>query len=286
MGYEDFAWRDKLEEGDILSTALELTGVPKLSVDDEDEWKPIGKGSFGNVYSNGVVAVKKIPLFVEDEGTYDSSLLEIVALSRTKSNYVINIVGATFQNDAFYIGLELGVSNLLGYYQITRREILIMVKAVRFLHSKDVIHMDIKPTNFLLMGDGRIVLGDMGTCILYPETKPYTTVGTQQYWDPEMLQYIYELKTASDMNDWGRKISAPSDHNYFGMDVWSLGCTLAELLNKQMVLFRGEKPKDILDAIDVKLPTLTCGEYTEMINRMLEPHHMKRCTMDDVFSYF
>lgn len=87
-----------------------------------------------------------------------------------------------------------------------------MVEAVRYIHSKFVIHRDIKPDNFLLSSDNilasscQVVLGDFGLArVLEDENQRLKDeVGTRLFWAPEHFD-----------NDYGLKV-----------DVWALGATI------------------------------------------------------------
>lgn len=62
-------------------------------------------------------------------------------------------------------------------------------EAVKYIHSKDIIHRDIKSPNVFLTEDDSAKLGDFGLCIQGKtiETKvKYSTVGTDCYMAPEM----------------------------------------------------------------------------------------------------
>lgn len=85
------------------------------------------------------------------------------------------------------------------------------------LHSKKIIHRDVKPANIFLSKDDKIKLGDLGIAKSLDEysvklqsySGEFSIVGGPLYMSPEIIK--------------GQSYS-------FNTDVWSLGCIVFELL--------------------------------------------------------
>lgn len=90
-----------------------------------------------------------------------------------------------------------------------------LLKALKYIHSADLIHRDIKPSNILINADSKIKLCDFGLCRSVAESSgpsPSLTdyVATRWYRSPEILM---------------------GSHRYtFGVDMWAVGCILAEMM--------------------------------------------------------
>ena len=90
------------------------------------------------------------------------------------------------------------------------------LKCLKYMHSADVLHWDLKPSNLLLNAECHIKVADFGLArsiaSTEDDTPPMLTdyVATRWYWAPEIL--LGSTKYTK------------------GVDMWSLGCILAELL--------------------------------------------------------
>lgn len=86
-----------------------------------------------------------------------------------------------------------------------------LLTGVKYLHDNDVMHRDIKGANVLLDGEGTLKVADFGLAKQYDKfRKMYTNkVVTLWYRAPELLL---------------------GSHNYNkSLDIWSVGCFMAEL---------------------------------------------------------
>ena len=189
----------------------------------------IGEGTFGRVYratehSTGrVLAIKKlIKGSSTKEGTELATLREIMLLHELKHENVIDMVEVFMHNAAIHLVFEfcatdleaviketaryeLDAARIKGYMQATLR-------GLAWIHASWILHRDLKPGNLFLSPDGVVKVGDFGLARFFgsPERKYTGQVVTRWYRAPELL--------------FGAKFYGP------GVDVWSVGCILAELL--------------------------------------------------------
>lgn len=98
-----------------------------------------------------------------------------------------------------------------------------ILRALKYLHSANVIHRDLKPSNLAISADCDITVLDFGLARTVSQTGDHLTayVISRWYRSPEVIYWnnvSYNAKA----------------------DLWSVGCILAELLTGE-VLFRGSE---------------------------------------------
>jgi len=104
-----------------------------------------------------------------------------------------------------------------------------LLKALKFLHSGGVIHRDLKPSNLLLNSDCLLKVGDFGLARSIDRDNVLTDyVATRWYRAPEIL--------------------LGSQQYTAGVDMWSVGCILGELIGGKP-MFPGSSTMNQLDRI-------------------------------------
>ncbi|CAJ0955620.1 unnamed protein product, partial [Mesorhabditis belari] len=188
----------------------------------------VGKGGSSVVWSAANMATKqevaiKIVSLNEDHGVIEAYTNEIAILEELKDcRRVIHLFDHEFmyEQQLLYIVLEKGATDFGTFIKERHRSKAInatfihfyweeMLLCVQTIHEKGIIHKDLKPANFLLVG-GDLKLIDFGISTQMPKNQDSlqssVILGTPSYMAPEMLQSTGET-TAK-------------------VDVWSLGCIL------------------------------------------------------------
>ncbi|RWR96895.1 cyclin-dependent kinase G-2 isoform X1 [Cinnamomum micranthum f. kanehirae] len=213
----------------------------------------IDEGTYGVVFrakdkkSGEIVALKKVKMEKEREGFPLTSLREINILLSLHHPSIVDVkeVVAGDDIDSIFMVMEYMEHDLKGLMETMRQpfsqsEVKCLMKqlleGVKYLHDNWVLHRDLKTSNILFNNRGELKICDFGLSRQYGSPlKPYTPlVVTLWYRAPELLLGAKQYSTAIDM--------------------WSLGCIMAELLAKEP-LFNGKSEFDQLDKIYKTLGT-------------------------------
>ncbi|KAL3638774.1 hypothetical protein CASFOL_016681 [Castilleja foliolosa] len=193
------------------------------------EWQKgelLGRGSFGSVYE-GIAddgfffAVKEVSLLEQDDEGKQSILQleqEIVLLSQFEHENIVQYYGTKKLDESkLYIFLELVTKgSLLSLYQkYTLRDSQVwsytrqILHGLKYLHDRNVVHRDIKCANILVDTNGLVKLADFGLAKATKLNDVKSCKGTAFWMAPEVVRSL------------GYGLPA---------DIWSLGCTVLEML--------------------------------------------------------
>ncbi|KAF9511361.1 hypothetical protein BS47DRAFT_1299038 [Hydnum rufescens UP504] len=186
----------------------------------------IGRGQFGSVYralnlnTGQMVAVKQIRLEGLPESEVTQLMKEVDLLKRLSHPSIVKYEGMSRDADNLSIVLEYAENGSLGqtlkaFGKLNERlvagYVTKILEGLHYLHSSQVVHCDLKAANILTTKNGNVKLTDFGVSLnLHAmENIKSDVAGTPNWMAPEVI----ELKGASTASD-----------------IWSLGCTIIELL--------------------------------------------------------
>ena len=218
-----------LRNNDILYLSLEGENFSNNNYINEYEYvSSIKKGGYGEVYkakhtlTERIVAIKKTNLknFSTDE-LYNISR-EALYLKSLRHKNIIKIYSSYLTEDALYIVMKYAkggeLTTILKKDGLEEKKVKQyfkqIIKAIRFVHSNNVIHRDLKPTNILFLDEEKtkVVIIDFGISgLANGNNKEEIKAGTVFYVPPEIALKI-DFK------------SSPK------LDIWALGIILYQMI--------------------------------------------------------
>ncbi|KAL0124822.1 hypothetical protein PUN28_006586 [Cardiocondyla obscurior] len=224
----------------------------------------LGKGAYGIVWKaiekkrKDTVAVKKIFDAFRNQTDAQRTFREIMfLLSFANHENIIKLIGlhkADNDRDIYLVFeyMETDLHNVIKRGNILKdiHKVFIMYqlfKAIKYIHSGNVIHRDLKPSNVLLNAQCHCKIADFGLA------RSVTQIGEgdgETGSDPTLTDYV--------ATRWYRapEILIASKRYTKGIDMWSLGCILGEMLLEKP-LFPGSSTINQVERIMATLPPPT-----------------------------
>ena len=150
---------------------------------------------------------------------------------------------------------------------------------LEYLHSQGVIHRDIKGANILAAKEGLVKLADFGVAVKLNENeKINSAVGTPNW--SKHFSFIHLLVAPEVITNSSCVTSA--------CDIWSLGCTILELLTGQPPYYHLNQVTAMLKIANEGLPPLPenfSPELKDFLGHCFDKEPSKRHTAIELLSH-
>ena len=251
----------------------------------------IGVGSYGRVYkvfkNNKYYVLKEIPLNSSTAVEKIKSVKnEAQILSSLNNKYVVKFYESFKMNQNIYIVMEYcdrgDLCSFLNKIKKTRKSddyyldenfvwklFIQMSIGLYYIHSKKIIHRDIKTLNIFLTKDLDAKIGDLGVAKILEDTNHANTfIGTPYYVSPEMCKNKpYNEKS----------------------DIWALGCILYELLTFNHPFTANNQPALFIKILNSNFNPFPPGvpeDLKKMVEFILQKNCQERPSMEEIITSY
>jgi len=214
--------KSKMSDQEVIDKLRAITSHD-ITEDRYTDKVKIGQGASGTVYTaidqvtKKTVAIKQMNL--QQQPKKELIINEIIVMRENQQANIVNYVDSLLVGEELWVVMEYlaggSLTEVVTETILNERQIAAVCKeclrALEFLHSRSVIHRDIKSDNILLGMDGSVKLTDFGFCAQLEQSanKRSTMVGTPYWMAPEVVT----------RKQYGTKV-----------DIWSLGIMAIEMI--------------------------------------------------------
>lgn len=272
----------------LLLHSLNISGFDFfINFDEIKLQEKIGEGGFGSVYlgtwEGKQVAIKKF--HIKDvsrvKSTINKYIKEINTISSLRHPNIILYMGSTInKNECYMISEYVSRGSLFDYLHLKKQKLneidqisicYEMAVAIKYLHSKKILHCDLKSSNIMLDENMRVKIGDFGLSKVYSllnEKESPNRIGTPHWMAPEI------------MNKKEYKESA---------DVFSYGMIIWEILSNEIPYY-GLTPNQIIGQVAdfkkiVEPPSYSNISLKKLVKTCLIYDEAKRPKFDQIIVY-
>ncbi|XP_078701136.1 mitogen-activated protein kinase kinase kinase 2-like isoform X22 [Branchiostoma floridae x Branchiostoma belcheri] len=252
--------------------------------------KLLGQGAFGQVYlcydadTGRELALKQVhldPKNVEASKEVKALECEIQLLKNLQHERIVQYYGCIQDENRLCIFMEYmpggSVKDQIRQYgalteNVTRKYTRQILEGILYLHSNMIVHRDIKGANILRDSSGNVKLGDFGASkriqTICSATGMRTVTGTPYWMSPEVING----------EGYGRKA-----------DIWSIGCTVVEMLTEKPPWFDYEPMAAIFKiATQPTIPKLPAGVSDcahDFLRIIFQKDHRQRASAQELLEH-
>ena len=280
---------------------------PKTNINFYLYGRSIGQGAFGkvnlglNILTGRVVAIKSFKKKCEEKKRMNISkiLYETNLMKKFNHPNITKILEVFNDDDYMLIIMEyINGGNLFSFVQKRRKLpekiakflFIQIIKGIQYIHSKNIVHRDIKLENILIDFNNQVKICDfgIGKILNSPDEKLYDKCGTLIYMAPEII---------TNCKNRGYK--------GFPVDIWSSGITLYIMLsgklpfndkNKSENISLNDVSKNIKEKKNESLENRIINEIPkkikhisedarDLINGLLNKDPNKRLTCEEILNH-
>ena len=144
-------------------------------------------------------------------------------------------------------------------------------KGLKNLHQHNIVHLDIKPENILFSFTHKFKLGDLGLARITTNIIGDIPEGDSRYLAPELINVMTDDPDAiPDLTK---------------ADIFSLGCTLLEIMNNHKLPSNGQSWHDIRNG-DFEITGKFSFRFKEIVRKMLDRDPDKRPSAHEILKDF